>query len=90
VNFNKAKYQVLPLGRNKPRHQYRLEVNQLEGSSAKKDLGVSVDKKTDNISQQYAVAARNASVILSCIRMTVTSRSREVVLPLYSALVRHT
>jgi len=73
---------------NKPRHQYRLGADWLESSLAEKLLEMLVDTK-QNQSQQCALVTRNANSLLGCIRRTVASRSREVIFPLYPALLRH-
>ena len=87
MRFNKSKCTVLHLGRNYCKYQYRLGHDLWERSSAERDQGVLVDNRL-TMSWQCTLVAKKTNGILGCIKRSVAITSRELILLLYSALVR--
>ncbi|PKU49551.1 hypothetical protein llap_104 [Limosa lapponica baueri] len=86
LKFSQAKWKVQHLDQGNPKHKYGLGGEWPE-NIPEKDLQVLVDEKL-NINQQCALAGQKANRILGCIKRSVPSRSREVILSLCSTLVR--
>uniref|UniRef100_A0A8D2Q013 Reverse transcriptase domain-containing protein n=1 Tax=Varanus komodoensis TaxID=61221 RepID=A0A8D2Q013_VARKO len=85
--FNVDKCKVLHLGHRNRCHKYRLGDKWLESSACERDLGVLVDCRL-NMSQQCDAVVKRENTTLVCIARSVASRSKEVLLPLYTILVR--
>lgn len=85
MKLNKGKCQILHLEWGNSGYMDRLE-KRLESSSEKRDLGVLVDGKL-NV-RTVCPGATRINHILGCIRQSIASCWREVIFPLYSALVQ--
>ena len=83
MRFNK----VVHLGQGNPKHKYRMGDEWIKSSPGENDLCVSIVEKL-NKNWHSALADQKANCILGCIKRNVMSRLREVILPLYSALMR--
>ncbi|KAK4832290.1 hypothetical protein QYF61_021689 [Mycteria americana] len=87
MKYNKDKYKVLHLGKHNPGVRHRLGSIWLGIRSVERDLGALVDNKL-NMSEQCVAVAKKANMMSGCINKGITSRDKEVIIPLYSAHVR--
>ncbi|PKU47411.1 pol- hypothetical protein [Limosa lapponica baueri] len=87
MKFNEDNCKVTYPGIHNPRVLHMLGSTHPGSRSVERDLGVLMDNKL-NMSEQCAAAAKKANRMLSCIKKGITSRDKEVIIPLYSVLVR--
>lgn len=87
LKFNVDKCKIMHLGRKNPRAEYRIFDTVLTSVSEERDLGVIISEDL-KVGRQCNRAARNASRMLGCIGRGISSRKREVLMPLYRTLVR--
>ena len=86
MKFNTDKCKVIHFGGGSPSN-YVMDSKTLENIDEEKDLGVLIHKtlKPEN---QCQAAAGKANRILGMLKRNITSRKKEVMLPLYRTLVR--
>jgi len=87
MKFNKAKCKVLHISQGNHLYQYTLGNEWIESSPEEQALGILVYKKLD-LSEQCVLAMQKASCVLGCIKRSVASKSREVIVSSYSTLMR--
>uniref|UniRef100_A0A452GZ21 Reverse transcriptase domain-containing protein n=1 Tax=Gopherus agassizii TaxID=38772 RepID=A0A452GZ21_9SAUR len=87
MKYNSEKCKVMHLGINNKNFGYTLGAHQLEATEEEKDLGVLVDSRM-TMSRQCDTAVKKANAILGCIRRGISCKDKEVLVPLYKALVR--
>lgn len=86
--FKFKKCNVLHLGRNNPVHVCRVWTGvHVTGKQLCRKSGVLVDSQL-SASLQCTLATKKLNSILGCIRQRDASRSREVILSLYSTVMR--
>lgn len=89
LSSNKEKNTAVNLGTRKPMvDQHMLGADWPEGSLSRKDLGLQVHTKL-TLSRQCTLTIKKSRSIRGYTRKTTATRSREVLLPLCSVLMRH-
>uniref|UniRef100_A0A8C5LQR4 Reverse transcriptase domain-containing protein n=1 Tax=Leptobrachium leishanense TaxID=445787 RepID=A0A8C5LQR4_9ANUR len=101
LSFNVDKCKIMHLGRKNPRAEYRIFDTVLTSTSEERDLGVIISEDLRVSSQCNRAAGNagrmlgnsgrmlgNAGRMLGCVGTGISSRKREVLMPLYRALVR--
>ena len=76
------KFKILHLGQ----HKYSLYREWNKSSPEKKGLGVPLNEKL-NVIWKWAHVAQKANCILDCIKRSMVSRARNVIVHLYSSLM---
>ncbi|GAB0178439.1 mitochondrial enolase superfamily member 1 [Grus japonensis] len=87
MKLHKGKCRVLHLGRNNPKHQYRLGVDLLGSSAAEKGLGVLVKKKLSMSQQCALMAKKNNEALLPSLMGLALASSGSVLEPADSGSV---
>ena len=85
--FNFGKCKCIHIGHGNMDKEYKMEDAVLGRTTQEKDLGVtfSADMK---VSEQCRIAASKGNQVLGLIRRTITYKEKQLIVPLYKAIVR--
>ena len=87
MKFNVDKCKVVHFGNHNERFTYSMHNQDLAPAEVEKDLGVKI-QNTLKSTKQCEEAVTKANKVLGMIKRNIASRSKDVILPLYQALVR--
>jgi ribonuclease P/MRP protein subunit RPP40 len=87
MQFNTSKCKILHVGRTNHRFQYVMDNQILESVTEERDLGVLVSDDL-KVSANCLAAYNKANKILGMINRSITFRSKDILIPLYTSLVR--
>ena len=91
LKFNADKCSMLHLGKNNPTHKYKIKHGKneidLKITTCEKDFGVHVDPLL-NFEDHMAIQSKKARGMAAMIFKSIISRQKEILIPLYTALVR--
>ena len=85
--FNTDKCKILHIGSSNPCHQYTMNGKKLGKVDEEKDLGVIIDSEL-KFHKQTAAAVKKANMKLGMIKKSFACLDENVMLPLYTSLVR--
>ena len=85
--FNVNKCKVMHIGYNNPNSRYNLLGNDIECVQQEKDLGVIISNDL-KFSKQCINVEKKAQKLIGYIKRQFRNRNKEIVIPLYNALVR--
>ena len=85
--FNFGKCKCLHTGRGNLNVNYKMGDNVLGTTVKEKDLGVTVSAYM-KVSEQCGIAASKGNQILGLIRRNITYKGKQLIIPLYKAIVR--
>ena len=91
LRFNTDKCKVLHIGRNNPRYNYYMtngnDRNKIEETVAEKDLGVIIDPSLD-FDAHITTMVKKANKLVGMLMRSICHKSKDIIIPLYKALIR--